>query len=243
MFERGKFTDAQRQDYTAAVIALRVVGEPHAKPIKGDGPVVLGGEVGKRPRDSVWWRDGSQLHKLSEDRSKWCKLVVKRLSQYGLINPRDDDKRKILGSSIAVASVVVGAAVSIATYGTGTAGGVAIASAGIAAGAKYASGGSGADALLASVDGLEDAGAISADQAAMFTSGVQAGQMVSENLTEDVPTGLEAIAADVEAMGWDVVGPQIVAYMKLKGVPLNTARSILTALEDWLEGQGLIGGE
>ena len=95
-------------------------------PRVGVGPIVLGGEIGKAPKDAVYWRDGSRVVKLGGDFGDWKKRMAKALKLRGFDNPRSDETLRALAVAGAVAGVVAGAVIAVGTLGAGTAVGVGV---------------------------------------------------------------------------------------------------------------------
>lgn len=161
ILESKRLTDTERKNWLSAIYLVRGYGVKagdlgvmgrrrptsdsvaNGIPWIGDGPVYLGGELDKSPRDSVWFKDGSRWYQLSTDYGRWKRNIKAQLDAAGYPSPTAGQGLALVSTALAVASAVVGAALSATAIGAPVgaaiiAGGAAVAGLGQSAAAKAA---------------------------------------------------------------------------------------------------------
>lgn len=228
--ERKQLGDKYREAITATVLVYRDTSKQlgldplSLAKINPRGAVMLGGEVGKKPKDSVWWvwansqgKYGGRK-KLADDLSKWRRKLNKQLKAWDKKSPvkRLSTRRAVAGG--VVAAVVVATVVVIAV----TAGAAAPAAAPAAAAA--AGGGGGAGGAVAGGGGA----AFAAVGGALKTLGQNADLQTLADAAKGVMSPQEQQAVEAQAQETAVVVEEDVEKEGINWVP-------------WAIGAGVLG--
>ena len=127
ILEKGKLSARNREFWTILLLVVRdaqlgrgmTTDWTRLIPL---GSILLGGELDKRPKDSVWWvqYDGVQV-KLHDDFGKWKRLIRSSARGLDVDDALKERNRRRWGNALAVVAIAGAITVTVATGGAAAA--------------------------------------------------------------------------------------------------------------------------